>query len=72
MNEDMCNDKVEYDPAFAIDGVIKPIARANPDNPLKPEELATRGDACYYTTPTLLGISHYCANPEEPEHNLTA
>ena len=69
MKEDMCNDKVEYDPAFAIDGVFKPIARAKLP---KPEQLATRGDACYYTTPTLLGMNQYCANPEEPEHTLAA
>ena len=65
----MCNDKVEYDPRFAIDGVIRPIARGKVP---QPEKRADDGDACYYTTPNLVGRSQYCANPDEPKFTLTA
>ena len=72
MQEDMCNDKVEYDRAFAVDGVIRPVARAALLDKETIKLLAARGDACYYTTPNLLATSQYCANPEEPEFTLTA
>jgi hypothetical protein len=71
MKKDMCNDKVEYDARFAIDGVIRPIGRGE----ILVQELKSRadeGDACYYTTPNLVSRNQYCTNPEEPEFTMSA
>ena len=72
MATDMCNDKVAYDPGFAYDGVYKPVGRASKLDQATINLLAARGDVCYHTTPTLLGRSQYCANPEEPRLTMTA
>ena len=70
MNKKMCNDRVPYDPSFAVHNVIQPLARAK--GPGYPENIAEAGDVCYYTTPNLVGKKMYCANPAKPQHTMKA